>query len=148
MRKRECGEGWTGIKCEKCVTLGLKRMHGTATAERIIVEATRIIPNSKDESRAKGVDRGLIKFSKNGGQEVLTGVDAETNQRFAGEVKYVNYFAQRLAEVLNMHTLEMGVIDDREGQTAFHATAGGGWHGVMGKDRRSFKQAKEALSLT
>lgn len=136
-----------GIKCEKCVTLGLKRMHGTAPALALSVEATRIIPNTKDESRAKGVDRGLIKFSKNGGQEVLTGMDAETNQRFASEVKYVSYFAQRLAEALNMHSLEMGVIDDREGQTAFHATSDGGWHGLLSPDRRSFKQAKEVLSL-
>ncbi len=116
------------------------------------MENTRIIPNlnPKDEGKASSggkVDQVLIKMEVRNGKEEITGGDPENAQRFEGEVKYVAYFAQRLADALNMHSLELGVIEDREGQTAFHATAGGGWHGVVGSSRRSLKQVSEALSL-
>lgn len=79
------------------------------------------------------------------GRESLSGGDAESSQRFASEVKYVTYFARRLADTLGMHHLQLGVVEDREGQTAFHSSSTG-WHGVVSGNRRSLKQVRESLA--
>ena len=90
-------------------------------------------------------DPGLIKMDTSQGRDSVSGGDAESSQRFASEVKYVTYFAQKLAETLGMHQLQLGIVEDREGQTAFHSSSSG-WHGVVSSNRRSLKQIKESLS--
>lgn len=119
------------------------------------MDPTRIIPISAS-SRAIAAqqpsnvirmesDPGLIKIDTVQGRESMSGSDAETTQRFASEVKFITYYAQRLADTLGMHQLQMGIIEDREGQTAFHASPTG-WHGAMSGNRRSTKQIKEMLT--
>lgn len=128
--------------------------YGTPCAHSPCVEATRIIPISASRSvqgqQPNNVirmepDPGLIKIDTVQGREVVSGGDGESTQRFSSEVKYVAYYAQRLAETLGMHQLQLGIVEDREGQTAFHASATG-WHGVVSSNRRSLKQVKDSLS--
>ncbi|TDU73381.1 hypothetical protein EI77_01851 [Prosthecobacter fusiformis] len=118
------------------------------------VEATRIIPITSNrpvqgQQPANVIrmepDPGLIKIDTLQGRESVSGGDAESSQRFASEVKYVSYYAQKLAETLGMHQLQMGIVEDREGQTAFHLSSSG-WHGVVSSNRRSLKQLKESLA--
>lgn len=90
-------------------------------------------------------DPGWIKLETVDGRESVSGGDGESSQRFSSEVKYVTYYAQKLAETLGMHQLQLGIVEDREGQTAFHASAAG-WHGVVSGNRRSLKQLKESLA--
>lgn len=135
---------------------GYCKLHksGTLCAYFSPVEATRIIPISANRpvqgQQPTNVirmepDPGLIKIDTLQGRESVSGGDAESSQRFASEVKYVTYYAQKLAETLGMHQLQMGIVEDREGQTAFHSSANG-WHGVVSSNRRSLKQVKESLS--
>lgn len=79
------------------------------------------------------------------GRESISGADGESGQRFASEVKYVSYYAQRLADTLGMRELQFCIVEDREGQTAFQ-TCAGGWQGVVGGMRKSIKQVKETLA--
>ncbi|SKB03579.1 hypothetical protein SAMN02745166_03848 [Prosthecobacter debontii] len=90
-------------------------------------------------------DPGLIKIETVQGREVVSGGDAESTQRFSSEVKYVTYYSQRLADILGMHQLQLGIVEDREGQTAFQASAAG-WHGAVSSNRRSLKQVKDSLA--
>ncbi len=90
-------------------------------------------------------DPGLIKLDLAQGRESVSGGDSESAQRFASEVKYVTYYAQKLADTLGMHQLQLGIIEDREGQTAFHSSSNG-WHGVVSSNRRSLKQIRESLA--
>lgn len=79
------------------------------------------------------------------GRETLSGGDSESSQRFASEVKFVTYFAQKLADTLGMRQLQFGVVEDREGQAAFAASPAG-WYGVISSNRRSVRQLKEFLA--
>lgn len=90
-------------------------------------------------------DPGLIKMDTLLGRNSLSGGDAESSQRFASEVTYVTFFAQKLADTLGMHQLQLGIVEDREGQTAFQASSSG-WHGVVSGSRRAFKQVRESLA--
>jgi hypothetical protein len=118
------------------------------------MEPTRIIPISS--SRHAGMqpanivpmepDPGLIKMESHQGRETLSGGDAESAQRFAGEVKYVGYFTDKLAETLGMRRLEVAIVEDRDGQTAISSTQPGKWHGSVSSHRRSIKQVREALA--
>lgn len=120
------------------------------------MEPTRIIPISTVRTPAgtqpsnivrMEPDPGLIKMESFQGRESLTGGDAESSQRFAGEVKYVGYFADKLAETLGMRSLEMAIVEDREGQTSISAgQQPGNWHGVVSSNRRSIKQVRESLA--
>ncbi|MCB1279831.1 hypothetical protein [Prosthecobacter sp.] len=92
-------------------------------------------------------DPGLIKMEVTQGRETISGGDAESSQRFAGEVKYVGYFAEKLAETLGMTGLEMAIVEDREGQTSISAgQQRGNWHGVVSGSRRSIKHVRESLA--
>jgi len=122
----------------------------------MMMESTRIIPISSARTSSSGQptnivrmepDPGLIKVESSQGREFLSGGDAESSQRFAGEVKYVGYFADKLAETLGMHRLEVAIVEDREGQTAISAgQQAGNWHGVISGNRRSIKQVRESLA--
>lgn len=92
-------------------------------------------------------DPGLIKMESAQGRESVSGGDAESSQRFAGEVKYVGYYAAKLAETLGMRRLEMAIVEDREGQTSISAgQQAGNWHGAVSSNRRSIKQVRESLA--
>ena len=119
------------------------------------MEPTRIIPISG--TRGSGgkpanivpmdPDPGLIKMESAQGRETLSGGDAESAQRFAGEVKYVGYFTDKLAETLGMRRLEVAIVEDRDGQTSISAAQQpGNWHGSVSSHRRSIKQVREALA--
>ncbi len=115
-------------------------------------QPTRIIPQSASLQGGHAAnilrlepDPGLIKMGVSQGRESITGGDQESAQRFGSEVKYVTYYAQRLAESLGMHQLHMGIIEDREGQTAFSSSANG-WHGVVSSNRRSLRHVRESLT--
>ncbi len=91
-------------------------------------------------------DPGLIKMDVVQGRESVSGGgDTESAQRFANEVKYVAFYAQKLADTLGMHQLQIGIVEDREGQTAFHSSSNG-WQGVISSNRRSLKHIKESLA--
>jgi len=119
------------------------------------MESTRIIPisSTRQLSAAQAAnivrmepDPGLIKMESAEGRESVSGGDAESAQRFAGEVKYVGFYAVKLAETLGMRRLEHAIIEDREGQTAISAgQQDGNWHGVVSGNRRSIKQVRESL---
>ena len=132
-----------------------RKKSGTLRATSTDVESTRIIPittNRPGQGQQQPAnvirmeaDPGWIKLETVDGRESITGGDGESSQRFASEVKYVTYYAQKLAETLGMHQLQLGIVEDREGQTAFHASASG-WHGVVSGNRRSLKQLRESLA--
>ncbi|GEP42338.1 hypothetical protein BGE01nite_16290 [Brevifollis gellanilyticus] len=89
-------------------------------------------------------DPGLIKLDTASGRETISGGEADSAQRFTSEVKYVSYFAQKLADTLGMRQLTLGIVEDREGQTAFRASSSG-WHGAVSSNRRSLWQVRETL---
>jgi hypothetical protein len=91
-------------------------------------------------------DPGMIKMDISQGRESVSGgTDSESAQRFGSEVKYVTYFATKLTEILSMHQLQIGVVEDREGQTTF-AHSASGWHGSVSTNRKSLKQLRESLA--
>jgi hypothetical protein len=120
------------------------------------MEPTRIIPISSARTTASAQpsnivrmepDPGLIKMESSQGREILTGGDTESAQRFAGEVKYVSYFAEKLAETLGMRRLEIAIVEDREGQTSISTgEKDGNWHGMISSNRRSIKQVRESMA--
>lgn len=121
------------------------------------MEPTRIIPISSARHGSAGAqpsnivrmepEPGFIKMETSQGREYVSGGDSESSQRFAGEVKYVGYYANKLADTLGMRRLEMAIIEDREGQTAICAgQQAGNWHGVISSNRRSIKQVRESLT--
>jgi len=118
------------------------------------MESTRIIPLSGTRQPAGAqspsvgrTDPNLITMESAEGRESVSGGDPESSQRFAGEVKYVGYYAAKLAATLGMRGLELAIVEDREGQTAISAgRQEGSWHGVVSSNRRSIKQVRESLS--
>ncbi|MHB1081665.1 MAG: hypothetical protein ACYC67_19910 [Prosthecobacter sp.] len=120
------------------------------------MEPTRIIPISSARHAAGAQpsnivrmepDPGLIKMESFQGRETLSGGDTESAQRFAGEVKYVGYFADKLAETLGMRRLEIAIVEDRDGQTSISTgEKTGSWHGMISSNRRSIKQVRESLA--
>lgn len=120
------------------------------------MEPTRIIPLSTVRNPAgtqpgniirMEPDPGLIKMETAQGRETVSGGDEDSAQRFAGEVKFVGYYADKLAETLGMRRLEVAIVEDREGQTAISAgQQAGNWHGTVSGSRRSIKQVRESLA--
>lgn len=109
----------------------------------MVMEPTRIIPITNPRS-APTAD--FIRLEKVNGREHLSGGDAENGPRFAGEVHYIQYYADRLAETLGMRRLEACILEDRDGQTSIAATAQvGSWIGSIQSTRRSIKQVLESL---
>ena len=53
------------------------------------------------------------------GDNVRSTGDQQSQQRFLNEVKYVEYYAKLIGECLGMKTLELGVVEDADAQTAF-----------------------------
>lgn len=53
------------------------------------------------------------------GQSVRGTGDPDQQQRFYNEVQYVDYYAKRIGESLGMRSLELGVVEDADSQTAF-----------------------------
>lgn len=88
---------------------------------------------------------GLIRLESNSGRDSLTGGEPDEAQRFAGEVKFVAFHARRLADILGMKSLSLGVIEDREGQTSFRSS-GTGWFGAVSQNKRSIKDVREHLA--
>lgn len=107
------------------------------------MESTRVI--SLPARQPVTAEPGLIKLVQGQGRENVSGGDAESSQRFAGEIQYVTWHALRLASTIGMSTLRLGVVEDREGQTAFHVSRDG-WHGVVSGNRRPLKQLRESLA--
>lgn len=120
------------------------------------MESTRIIPISSTRQATGSQpakvarmepDPGLIKLESAEGREFVSGGDADSAQRFSGEVKYVGYYTAKLAEALGMRHLELAIIEDRDGQTAISAgQQNGNWHGFVSGNRRSIKQVRESLA--
>jgi hypothetical protein len=50
--------------------------------------------------------------------------DQVSQQRFLNEVKYADYYAKLIGECLGMRTLELGVVEDSESQSAFYYVPG------------------------
>ena len=114
-------------------------------------EPTRIIPLNPNRPAQQPSniirmepDPELIKLDTASGRDTVSGGEPEAAQRFASEVKYVSYYGQRLAETLGMRQLTLGIVEDREGQTAFRSSASG-WHGAVSSNRRSLWQVRESL---
>jgi hypothetical protein len=118
------------------------------------MESTRIIPISSRGTAAQPANivrmepgPGLITMETGHGRESVAGGDAESAQRFAGEVKYIGYYADKLAATLGMHRLEVAIVEDREGQTVINAgQQAGNWHGMVSGHRRSIKVVRESLT--
>ncbi len=116
------------------------------------MESTRIIPFTgvrttlPTPTTRADPDPTLIRLEIVNGRDQLSGGDAENAPRFAGEVHYIQYYADRLAETLGMRRLEACILEDREGQTAIAATAqASSWIGSIQPTRRSIKQVLESL---
>lgn len=106
------------------------------------VELTRFIPASAcrpPQVTARIYDPALLASAR-----TFPLVQSGFSQRFTREVDYAEHYARKLAETLGLHQLEMGVVEDGEGQTAFHATPTG-WQGVVSCNRRSIKQVRETV---
>lgn len=120
------------------------------------MEPTRIIPISTTRATTSAQpsnivrmepDPGFIKMESSQGRETLSGGDTESTQRFAGEVKYMGYFAEKLAETLGMRRWEIAIVEDRDGQTSIGTgEKSGNWHGMISSNRRSIKQVRESLA--
>jgi len=116
------------------------------------MESTRIIPFTgarptlPTPTARPEPDPTLIRLEIVNGRDQLSGGDAENGTRFAGEVHYICYYAERLAETLGMRRLEACILEDRDGQTAIAATAqSSSWIGSIQTTRRSIKHVLESL---
>ena len=117
------------------------------------MEPTRLISPQGTPTKLKQAEPsghaldGLMRLSQNGDRESISGGDSEATQRFTGEVKYVSHFATRLLQTLGMRRLVFGVVEDREGQTAFAQTgeSAAEWNGFSSSNRRAIKQIREQL---
>jgi len=58
------------------------------------------------------------------GDSVRSTSDQQSQQRFLNEVKYVEYYAKLIGDCLGMKTLELGVVEDADAQTAFRYVTG------------------------
>ncbi|HCN77640.1 MAG TPA: hypothetical protein DIT13_10665 [Verrucomicrobiales bacterium] len=107
------------------------------------MESTRVIQLPVRSQPAHEPE--LIKLVQSQGRENISGGDAESSRRFASEIQYVTWHARRIAPILGMSTLRLGIVEDREGQTAFHISSDG-WHGVVSGGRRPLRQLRESLA--
>ena len=132
---------------------GMANALTTRSTINLVEQPTRIIPlsgNLPGQQPSNIIrmepDPGMIKLDISQGRESVSGgSDSESAQRFGSEVKYVSYFATKLTEILGMHQLQLGVVEDREGQTAFAASSNG-WHGSVSSNRKSLKQLRESFA--
>jgi hypothetical protein len=73
----------------------------------------------------------------------------DEQQRFLGEVKFVDYFAQLIGTNLGMQSLELAVVEDSQSQTAiYYAPPLGGApsvNGFISTKRRSLSELVETL---
>lgn len=109
----------------------------------VVMESTRVITLPTRQNNTP--EPGLIKLVQTQGRESVSGGDTESSQRFSSEIQYVTWHGRRLASILGMSSLRLGVVEDREGQTAFHVSQDG-WHGVVSSNRRPLKQLRESLA--
>ncbi len=122
----------------------------------MVMEPTRLISTHSTTPRAKVADPGstatdgLMRLSQNGDRDLISGGDNDATQRFTSEIKYVSHFASRLLQTLGMRHLVFGVVEDREGQTAFarFGSQHADWNGFSSSNRRAIKQIREQLSLS
>ena len=136
-------------------SFGWQSQSGMAGAFKTVsplMESTRIIPFTGSRPTLPthparpDPDPTLIRLEIVNGRDQLSGGDAENGPRFAGEVHYIRYYADRLAETLGMRRLEACILEDRDGQTSIAATAqSSSWIGSIQTTRRSIKQVLESL---
>ncbi len=83
------------------------------------------------------------------GNGVRSTGDQQSQQRFLNEVNYVEYFAKKLGDCLGMRSLELGLVEDSEGQTAFyyHDNGSGGpvVNGFFSNSRKPLSRIVEDL---
>lgn len=110
-------------------------------------DSTRMIaPDPRRPSRPNA-DLHFYRADLTPGQEGVAGADPETGNRFINEIHYATYFARRLSDTLAMSKLEIGVIEDRDAQTAFtFSPTDSRWHGFVTTHRLSLDEARTALS--
>lgn len=115
---------------------------------------TRFIAHSSPQTTQRsslasrsGSDIMFFRANLTPGQEGVAGPDPEAGQRFVSEIHFANFYARKLADVLAMQRLDMGVVEDRDFQTGFtFSTTDGRWHGFTSSHRLSYEDARTELS--
>lgn len=88
-------------------------------------------------------------FQVTADQSVRGTGNPEEQQRFLGEVRFVDYFAQLVGTSLGMQSMELAIVEDAQSQTAiYYAPAIGGSpavNGFISTKRRSLSELVIAL---
>lgn len=73
----------------------------------------------------------------------------DEQQRFLGEVRFIDYFAQLIGTSLGMQSMELAIVEDAQSQTAiYYAPPLGGTpsvNGFISTKRRSLSELVETL---
>jgi hypothetical protein len=113
-------------------------------------DSTRIISTSTPRSSLvsrHGSDLQLFRADLTPGREGVAGADPEAGQRFISEIHFANFYARKLADVMAMQRLEIGIVEDRDFQTGFtFSTTDQRWHGFISSHRISYDDARTELS--
>ncbi len=113
-------------------------------------DSTRIISASTPRSSLTarhGNDLQFFRADLTPGKEGVAGPDPEAGQRFVSEIHFANFYARKIADILAMQRLEIGVVEDRDFQTGFTFSNGDQrWHGFISSHRLSYDDARTELS--
>ncbi len=88
-------------------------------------------------------------FQVTSGTNVRGTGDADEQQRFLNEVRYVDHFSKLIGTCLGMRSVELAVVEDAESQTAFYyapaAEGGSSVNGFVSGTRRPLGQVVDEL---
>lgn len=113
-------------------------------------DSTRLISASNSRSPLSsrhGHDLQVFRADLTPGREGVAGPDPEAGQRFVSEIHFANFYARKIADILAMQRLEIGVVEDRDFQTGFTYSHGDQrWHGFISSHRLPYDDARTELS--
>ena len=111
-------------------------------------DSTRMIPTDPRSPITRNArDLQFYRADLTPGREGVAGVDPQVGSRFVSEIHFANYFARKLADTLAMQQLEVGVVEDRDSQTAFtYSAVDSRWHGFITSQRLSLDEIRSALA--
>lgn len=115
-----------------------------------MTESTRIVSASTPRLPLPSRHANDLQFFRANltpGSEGVAGPDPEAGQRFVSEIHFANFFARKVADILAMQRLEIGVVEDRDFQTAFaFSPSDQRWHGFISSHRLSYQDVRTELS--
>jgi len=114
---------------------------------RFIVSASPHTTPRNSRPTRHGNDLQFFRADLTPGREGVAGPDPEAGQRFVSEVHYASFYAHKIADILAMKRMEIGVVEDRDFQTGFaFSNADERWHGFISSHRLSFEDARTELT--